>query len=109
RADAKLATTRSGELVVGRLRAALERSIVRRHAGAVFLDPFVKTHAVGENDNSAMDFVAEILAGIAIDHDCGCCTPHHTPKDPPDPGNADAGRGGGGIKRNFLLSVKRSD
>ena len=103
RADAKLATMRRGELVVGRLGAALEKSIVRRHADAVFLDPFVKTHAVGENDNSSMDFVAEILASIAIKHDCACCTPHHTRKGAPDPGNADAGRGGGALKDAFRL------
>jgi hypothetical protein len=103
RADAKLAANKNGEVMAGNLGAALERAIVRRSAGAVFLDPFVKTHAVGENDNMAIDFVVKILADIVIRHDCGFCSPHHTRKGPADPGNADAGRGAGSLKDAFRL------
>ena len=95
RTDAKLASAKSGEMMAGKLGAALERSITRRSAGAVFLDPFVKTHSVGENDNMAIDFVVEILAELAIRLDCGICSPHHTRKGAADPGNADTGRGAG--------------
>jgi hypothetical protein len=103
RADAKLAANRNGEIMAGKLGGALERAIIRRNAGAAFLDPFVKTHLVGENDNAAIDFVTEILADISIRHDCAFGTPHHTRKGPPDPGNADSGRGAGSMKDAFRL------
>jgi hypothetical protein len=103
RSDAKLALTKDGALQVGKLRDALERSIVRRSIDATFLDPLAKTHAVGENDNAAMDFLAEILSDIAITHDCAPWIPHHTRKGPADPGNADAGRGASSLKDSFRL------
>jgi RecA-family ATPase len=67
RSDAKLAASRSGDHVAGKLGAALDRSIARRSAGAVFLDPFIKTHSVGENDNMAIDFVVDILSDSPSD------------------------------------------
>ena len=90
-------------MMAGKLGAALERSITRRSAGTVFLDPFVKTHSVGENDNMAIDFVVEILAELAIRLDCAICSPHHTRKGAADPGNADTGRGAGSLKDAFRL------
>src|SRR5205814_6405163 len=88
RSDAKLASARAGEITVGRLGGALDRSIVRRRVDAVFLDPFIKTHSVPENDNAAIDYVANLLTEILVKHDCAGCTPHHTNKGPADPGNA---------------------
>jgi hypothetical protein len=108
RGDAKLASVQNGGPVAGTLGAALERSIVRRRADATFLDPFVKTHSVGENDNSAIDFVVEILSDIAIRRDCAQCSPHHTRKGPADPGNADIGRGAGSLKDAFRLCYTAS-
>ena len=103
RADAKLALNRHGEMTPGKLGAALERTIARREAGAVFLDPFVKIHSVGENDNMAIDFIVEILSGLAIRHNCAICSPHHTRKGAADPGNADTGRSAGALKDAFRL------
>ena len=103
RSDAKLASNCNGALTPGKLGDALEQAILRRKAGAVFLDPFVKLHSVGENDNGAIDFVAEILSGIAIKHDIALCTAHHTRKGPSDPGNGDTGRGAGSMKDAFRL------
>src|SRR5262249_33158847 len=53
RAEARLAANKNGEMTVGKLGAALRRSVTRCKAAAVFLDPFVKTHSVSENDNMA--------------------------------------------------------
>jgi hypothetical protein len=103
RSDAKLAFIKNGELTVGKLRDALEQSIIRRKADATFLDPWVKAHAVGENNNSEIDFVAEILGDLSIKHDCSICTPHHTRKGSAEPGNADIGRGAGSLKDAFRL------
>ncbi len=98
RSDAKLASVKGNEITVGNLGAALEQSIRRRQIDAVFLDPFVKSHYVPENDNSAIDYVANLLTEIFVKHDCAGCTPHHTNKGPADPGNANTGRGASAMK-----------
>jgi hypothetical protein len=104
RSDAKLAITGQGrDLQVGKLRDALDRSMERRRADVALLDPWVKAHGVGENDNIAMDFVAAILADLMIERNAGAMVPHQTRKGPPDPGNADAGRGASSVKDAFRL------
>ena len=59
----------------------------------VCLDPFVKTHAMNENDNNAIDFVCGLLAEIGIDLDCAMDVPHHTNKGLAAAGDANKGRG----------------
>jgi hypothetical protein len=61
----------------------------------VSLDPFIKLHSLGENDNNAMDFVTDLLVQIAIDCQVGVDAPHHTKKGQQTAGDADAGRGAG--------------
>ena len=46
-----------------------------------------------ENDNSAMDYVCDLLSKIAIDCNIAVDTPHHTKKGQQTAGDADAGRG----------------
>jgi hypothetical protein len=87
-----------GKIERGPLIEAVKTSIARRAIDAVFFDPFVKTHSLNENNNAAMDLVIEILADLAIEHDLAVDAPHHVRKGPPDPGNADAGRGASAIK-----------
>jgi hypothetical protein len=87
----------------GPLAEALDQAIVRRQAAAAILDPLVKTHAVNENSNTAMDLVVEIFADIAIRRDVGVDLPHHVSKGPADPGNADRGRGGSAFKNGGRL------
>jgi hypothetical protein len=62
------------------------------------LDPFVKAHALNENDNNAIDHVCTLLATIAIDYDCSIDLPHHTKKGIGTPGDADRGRGASAMK-----------
>jgi AAA domain len=99
RADVKLAASYgNGDVRPGKLGDALDQSIARRQIDAVFLDPFVKTHAVPENDNSAIDTVIDMLAALASKNDCAVCTPHHTNKGPAEAGNANSGRGASSMK-----------
>jgi hypothetical protein len=98
RSDAKLASAKGNEVVTGVLAEALERAIVRRQADAVFLDPFIKSHSVPENDNAAIDYVVNLLTEILVKHDCAGCTPHHTTKGPVEAGNANSGRGASAMK-----------
>ena len=87
-----------GRLVVGTLAAKLEQEIIDRRADLVALDPFVKTHSVEENSNSAIDDVVQILSDLAIKHSIGIDAPHHTSKGLADPGNASRGRGASAMK-----------
>ena len=86
------------ELQQGPLAAALDEAIVRRQAGAVFLDPLIKIHTADENNNMAMDLVATALADLAIRRDVAVDIPGHVHKGRIDPGNADNGRGAGALK-----------
>ena len=89
----KLATIVDGTFTVGDLGPALKEKIDTLSVEAVCLDPFIKTHGVGENANESIDQVMTILTKLAQDRACGFRLAHHTTKGPPDPGNADRGRG----------------
>jgi hypothetical protein len=95
---AKIATMDSGTMVEGQLATMLAKTIVRRNIDLVSLDPFVKTHRLPENDNTAIDAVVEILADLAGEHNIALDVPHHMAKGPADPGNPDKGRGASAFK-----------
>jgi hypothetical protein len=93
-AGGKLAAlNRAGQLLRGDLAANLEAVITARKIDLVALDPFVKTHSVEENNNSAIDDVAQILTDLAAKYDIAVDVLHHTSKGTADPGNASRGRG----------------
>ena len=99
RAGGKLMTIdKNGQINPGELANKLESVIVARKIDLVYLDPFVKTHSVEENNNSAIDEVAQILTDICAKHDIAIDTPHHTSKGSAEPGNADKGRGASAYK-----------
>ena len=82
-----------GRLALGALRAKLERTIIKHKIDIISLDPFVKAHAVGENDNNAIDKVVGVLTDLAHKHDLAVDVPHHVSKGAAEPGNAQKGRG----------------
>ena len=71
----------------------IEAAIKRLKPDLIGLDPFVKAHAVNENDNMMVDMVIQILTDLATKHDIAIDLAHHVRKGPPDPGNADVARG----------------
>jgi hypothetical protein len=87
-----------GRPVKGGLATKLDRTIAARKIDIVSLDPFVKTHSVEENNNSAIDDVIQILSDLGDKHDIAVDTPHHMAKGLPDPGNANRGRGASSMK-----------
>jgi hypothetical protein len=89
----KLAEMKGGSLQIGQLEKLLREAIERRKPDIVGLDPFVKLHALEENDNGAMDFVCDLLTKLAIEYQIAVDVPHHTKKGQIAPGDADAGRG----------------
>lgn len=95
-AGLKVAEMRDGshQVVPGDLERQLRAVITERQIDLLVLDPFVKTHTVEENDNSAIDAVAIILAAIAEDTNCAVDTLHHAPKaGASEPGDANRARG----------------
>jgi AAA domain len=82
-----------GARQIGILEKMLRETIERRKPDLVMLDPFIKLHALEENDNGAMDFVCDLLVQLAIEYDIAVDAPHHTKKGQLTPGDADAGRG----------------
>jgi AAA domain len=94
----KLAEMKDGSRQIGLLEKKLRASIEHRKADLVGLDPFIKLHALEENDNNAMDFVADLLVTLAIEYNIAVDAPHHTRKGLLTPGDAEAGRGAGSLK-----------
>jgi len=90
----KLATRdKNGERQAGPLESMLRRAIARTRCDLLILDPFVKLHALAENDNADMDFVCEQLITIAQDCNIAVDSPAHTHKGAITAGDADARRG----------------
>jgi hypothetical protein len=90
----KLATRdKNGERQAGPLDGMLRRAIARTRCDLLILDPFVKLHALAENDNADMDFVCEQLITIAQDCNIAVDSPAHTHKGAITAGDADARRG----------------
>lgn len=87
-----------GRPVVGALAAKLARTVADRKIDIVSLDPFVKAHAVEENNNGMIDEVIQVLVDMAEQFDMAVDVPHHMAKGPPDPGNANRGRGASSLK-----------
>ncbi len=80
----------------------LEAAIRKNGIVAMTIDPFVRVHQVDENDNAAIDAVADIFARIADKTGCAFNLVHHTRKAPAGSsegleGIADNSRGAGSL------------
>jgi hypothetical protein len=93
-----LTIDKDGRLVTAGLANKIERVIKHRRIDIVSLDPFVKAHAVGENDNNAIDEVVQILTELAGKYHIAVDVPHHISKGQAEPGNANRGRGASAMK-----------
>jgi hypothetical protein len=99
--DSRLITVdRRGNLRPGPLRDHLEYLIKKHKLDLIGIDPFVKTHGVGENDNTLIDKVAQILTDICHEYNIAADVPHHVNKQNKDtePGDANRGRGASALK-----------
>jgi hypothetical protein len=84
--------------IAGPLERQLRAAIARRNPHLISLDPFIKTHALEENDSGDMDFVCDLLARLAVEFNIAIDSPHHVHKGTITPGDADSGRGSSGIR-----------
>jgi AAA domain len=95
---AKLAQMNGKIRSAGPLEHQIRDAIGRRQPDLISLDPFIKTHALEENDSGDMDFVCDLLARFAVEFDLAVDSPHHVHKGQVTPGDADSGRGSSGIR-----------
>lgn len=72
---------------------SLIASLKRQRIDVLIVDPFVKSHAVGENDNGAIDMVVSEWNRIAAEADCAVWLVHHTSKLRGDEANVESARG----------------
>jgi hypothetical protein len=88
-----MVTDQRGRVVPGELGAKIEAAVIAHNIDLVILDPFVKTHSVEENLNSAIDNVAQQITDLATKYNIAVDAPHHVSKGQMTPGEADRGRG----------------
>jgi hypothetical protein len=99
----KLAQMNNGSRQIGALEKWLRKKIAELKPGVIAMDPFVKLHAMEENDNGQMDFVCDLLTQLAMEFDIAVDAPHHTRKGTLTPGDAESGRGASGVKDGRLV------
>jgi hypothetical protein len=93
-----LTSDKKGSTTLGPLAGTIDATVVARNIDIVSIDPFVKSHAVEENNNNGIDQVVQILTDMAIKRNIAVDAPHHTSKGTSDPGNANRGRGASSMK-----------
>ena len=95
----KLATINTkGQIQDGKLAAELSEIVKGLKIDVVVLDPFKKSHGCPENDNTAIDYVADILTNLAIEQNIAVVALHHVAKGRSEAGDADIGRGASALK-----------
>jgi RecA-family ATPase len=94
----KIAMLENRKRVIGPLDRQIRDAIERCKPDIISLDPFVKIHAMSENDSGDMDFVCDLLLTIGSEYNLAVDSPHHVHKGFMTPGDADSGRGPTGIR-----------
>lgn len=77
--------------------SALVAELEARQIDVLVVDPFVSSHGVSENDNSAVDAVVKAWAGVAKQAGCSIVLVHHTKKLGGEKVTAEASRGAGAL------------
>jgi hypothetical protein len=79
--DGKLMTiNRFGNAVEGALGDSIKALITHYNIDLVGIDPFIKSHGVGENNNNAIDMVVQILTNMCAEFHIAIDVPHHVSK-----------------------------
>ncbi|WP_409188909.1 AAA family ATPase [Bradyrhizobium sp. RDM4] len=89
--------TRYGAIIAKPVVEAVIATIQQNRIDVLVVDPFIKSHKVAENDNSAMDAVATEWAHIADKTNCAIELLHHTRKTGGADVSVEDGRGAGAV------------
>ena len=91
-----------GNPKTGELISNLELLIIENKLDLIGIDPFIKSHGVGENNNNAIDLVCGVLTDLMFKHNISVDVPHHVSKPglrgEAEPGDANRGRGASSLK-----------
>ncbi len=90
-------TTKNMTTIVRPVSDQLIAQIREKQIDVVVIDPFVSSHSVSENDNSAVDKVAKEWCRIAHEGDCAIELIHHSKKLGGQEANAESSRGAGSL------------
>jgi hypothetical protein len=71
---------RNGAMIARPVVDCLIAEIIRREIDVVVIDPFVSSHEVSENDNTAMDMIVKEWGKVAERGNCAIHLVHHTRK-----------------------------
>lgn len=85
----RLARTIQGMTQVTEDNVKLTRLVEKTKAVLLVVDPFIRTHAVQENDNNAIDTVVQCFSRLANACKCSVSIVHHTRKLPAGTGAGD--------------------
>jgi hypothetical protein len=86
-------TTRTGATIIAPVVQAMLDTILDNEIDVVIIDPFVSSHRVIENDNTAMDLVAKKWTAIADETNTAIELIHHTKKTGGAEATVEDGRG----------------
>ena len=93
--------TRNGVELLTPVFENMVRQIRDNGIDSLTIDPFVKSHDIDENDNNAMNQVAEAWGDVATEGNCAVSLFHHPRKTPAGAGagqvSVDDARGGGAL------------
>jgi len=93
---------KDGVMVHGEHKGEIESFIIENHIEALFVDPFISTHNVSENDNTYIDKVVSAYKAMAGKLNIAINIVHHTRKNNNDSeshaGDAESGRGASSLK-----------
>ena len=91
-------------IIQGPLYSKLIAIIKKLKIRLAILDPYIKLHEAGENDNAAMDAVMTYLASIAEETGSAIDILHHVGKGKAAAGDGESGRGASAIKDAVRLA-----
>ena len=88
---------RSGAQIVRPIVDTIVSQILENKVDVLVVDPFISTHSVPENDNTAINLVIEAWREVATRGRCAVHLVHHTRKLNGERASADSARGGSAI------------
>jgi hypothetical protein len=105
-------TNQSGDFIAQPDYRLVIEELKREAIDIFFVDPYLRSHGVSENENEAQDEVMRLYAQIAEEANCGIVLVHHTKKGAVS-GDMDSLRGGstqgGGARAAFTLAPMAAD
>lgn len=103
----RIAEMKSGAIKIAKpMTRAMVRTVRKHKLDVVAIDPFVSSHGVPENDNTAMEVVAKKWADIADKTNCAVILSHHTRKT--NGGNASIEDSRGASALNYAARTRRA-